>query len=181
MHENRFIEVIDDLSTAFGDVIFPLSKFTRRRAALRGSSLYLPGLIKAMTPEWSYEKIFSAKLVGRTREHAVCLVLDVSTSMFGTLSSGSIDGLIVFIGALRKLSLENCGVIVFGKDVRLIKTNEQSWNAASLATLRSELQFHDDDETRDADALEAGIDLLSHCSVRGEKKAWFNNAPKTLA
>ena len=171
--EYRFSDVIDDLSTAFADVVFPLNKFTRRRAALRGSSLYLPGLIKAMTTEWSYKKIFSAKLAGGKREHAVCLILDVSTSMFGTLSSGLIDGLIVLIGALRKLNLDNCGVIVFGKDVRLIKTNEQSWDAACLATLINELQFHEDDDTRDADALEVAIDLLSHCSVRGEKKIFI--------
>lgn len=171
--EYRFSDVIDDLSTTFGDVVFPLNKFTRRRAALRGSSLYLPGLIKAMTTEWSYKKIFSAKLAGGKREHAVCLVLDVSTSMFGTLSSGLIDGLIVLIGALRKLNLDNCGVIVFGKNVRLIKTNEQSWGAACLATLINELRFHEDDDTRDADALEAAIDLLSHCSVRGEKKIFI--------
>ena len=37
--EYRFTGLIDDLSTVFGDVVFPLNKFTRRRAALRGSSL----------------------------------------------------------------------------------------------------------------------------------------------
>ena len=171
--EYRLTNLIDDLSMAFGDVVFPMNKFTRRRAALRGSSLYLPGLIKAMTTEWSYKKIFSAKLAGGKREHAVCLVLDVSTSMFGTLSSGLIDGLIVLIGALRKLNLDNCGVIVFGKDVRLIKTNEQPWDAACLSTLINELRFNEDDDTRDADALEAAIDLLGHCSVRGEKKIFI--------
>ena len=93
--------------------------------------------------------------------------------MFGTLSSGLIDGLVVLIGTLRKLNLDNCGVIVFGKDVRLIKTNEQSWDAACISTLINELRFNEDDDTRDADALEAAIDLLGHCSVRGEKKIFI--------
>ena len=171
--EYRFADLIDDLSVAFGDVVFPLNKFTRRRAALRGSSLYLPGLIKAMTTEWSYKKIFSAKLAGGKREHAACLVLDASTSMFGTLSSGLTDGILVLIGALRKLNLDNCGVIVFGKDVRLIKTNEQSWDAACISTVMNELRFDQDDDTRDADALEVAVDLLGHCSVRGEKKIFI--------
>ena len=171
--EYRFADLIDDLSVAFGDVVFQLNKFTRRRAALRGSSLYLPGLIKAMTTEWSYKKIFSAKLAGGKREHAACLLLDASTSMFGTLSSGLMDGTLVLIGALRKLNLDNCAVIVFGKDVRLIKTNEQPWDAACISTLMNELRFDQDDDTRDADALEVAIDLLDHCSVRGEKKIFI--------
>ncbi|CAF3878211.1 unnamed protein product [Rotaria sp. Silwood1] len=171
--EFAFSSLIDDLTVAFGDVVFPYNKFTRRRAALRGSSLYLPGLIKAMTTEWSYKKIFSAKLAGGKREHAVCLAIDVSTSMFGTLSSGIMDGIIVLIGALKKLNLDNCGIILFGREVRLIKTNEQSWDTGCISTLINELRFDQDDDTRDADAIEAAIDLLNQCSVRGEKKIFI--------
>ncbi|CAF4676451.1 unnamed protein product, partial [Rotaria sp. Silwood2] len=171
--EFAFSSLIDDLTVAFGDVVFPYNKFTRRRAALRGSSLYLPGLIKAMTTEWSYKKIFSAKLAGGKREHAVCLVIDVSTSMFGTLSSGIMDGIIVLIGALKKLNLDNCGIIIFGREVRLIKTNEQSWDTGCISTLINELRFDQDDDTRDADAIEVAIDLLNQCSVRGEKKIFI--------
>lgn len=36
------------LAAAFEDVAFPFTRFTRRRAAYKGSSLYLPGLIKAI-------------------------------------------------------------------------------------------------------------------------------------
>ncbi len=52
--EYIFSSLIDDLILVLGDVVFPLNKFTRRRAAFRGSSLYLSGLIKAMTTEWNY-------------------------------------------------------------------------------------------------------------------------------
>jgi hypothetical protein len=171
--EYGFSGLIDDLSTVLGDVVFPLNKFTRRRAALRGSSLYLPGLIKAMTTEWSYKKIFSAKLAGGKREHVMCLVLDVSTSMFGALSIGMINTIVVFVGALRKLNLENFGIIVFGRYVRLIKTNEQAWDAACISTLMQELRFDREDDTKDADAIEAAIDLLGQCSIRGEKKIFI--------
>lgn len=168
--EYRLTEIIDDLSSVLGDIVFPLNKFTRRRAALRGSSLYLPGLIKAMTTEWNYKKIFSAKLAGGKRDHALCFVCDVSTSMFGTLSIGMLDTIVGLIAALRKLNLENFGVIVFGRTVRLIKTNEQAWDTLCIYTLMQELRFDRDDDTKDADAIEAAIDLLEHCSTRGEKK-----------
>ncbi|CAF2142093.1 unnamed protein product [Rotaria magnacalcarata] len=172
-YEYEFSGLVDDLSAVLGDVVFPFNKFTRRRAALRDSSLYLPGVIKAMTTEWTYKKIFSAKLAGGKRDHAICLVLDVSTSMFGTLSIGMIKTIVVFIAALRKLSLENFGIIVFGRDVRLSKTNEQSWYAASIYTLIQQLRFDRDDDTNDADALETASDLLIQCSTRGEKKIFI--------
>lgn len=171
--EYRLTEFIDDLSSVLGDLVFPLNKFTRRRAALRGSSLYLPGLIKAMTTEWNYKKIFSAKLAGGKRDHALCLVLDVSTSMFGTLSIGMLDTIVGLIAALRKLNLENFGVIVFGRTVRLIKTSEQTWDTACIYTLMRQIRFDRDDDTKDADAVEAAIDLLEHCSTRGEKKIFI--------
>ncbi|CAM4825000.1 unnamed protein product [Rotaria magnacalcarata] len=126
-----------------------------------------------MTTEWTYKKIFSAKLAGGKRDHAICLVLDVSTSMFGTLSIGMIKTIVVFIAALRKLSLENFSIIVFGRDVRLSKTNEQSWYAASIYTLIQQLRFDRDDDTNDADALETASDLLIQCSTRGEKKIFI--------
>ncbi|CAF4476496.1 unnamed protein product, partial [Rotaria magnacalcarata] len=82
-----------------------------------------------MTTEWSYKKIFSAKLAGGKRDHAACIVLDVSTSMFGLLGKSLQETTITLIGALQKLGLENYGIIVFGSKIRLVKTNEQTWGS----------------------------------------------------
>ncbi|CAF1312641.1 unnamed protein product, partial [Rotaria sordida] len=171
--EYRLSGVVEDVSTVLGDLVLPFNKFTRRRAALRGSSLYLPGLIKAMTSEWTYKKIFSSKLAGGKRDHAVCLVLDVSTSMLGTLSTGLKEAIIVLTAALRKLDLTQFGIIIFGREVRLIKSNEQLWDATTIYTLVNELRFDQDEDTKDADAIETAIDLLSQCSTRGEKKIFI--------
>ncbi|CAF4364696.1 unnamed protein product, partial [Rotaria sp. Silwood2] len=158
--EYRLSGAVEDVSTVLGDLVLPFNKFTRRRAALRGSSLYLPGLIKAMTSEWTYKKIFSSKLAGGKRDHAVCLVLDVSTSMLGTLSTGLKEAVIVLTAALRKLDLTQFGIIIFGREVSLIKSNEQPWDAATIYTLVNELRFDQDEDTKDADAIEVAIDLL---------------------
>ncbi|CAF4982453.1 unnamed protein product [Rotaria sp. Silwood1] len=160
-------------SKTISDIIFPFNKFTRRRAALRGSSLYLPGVIKALTSEWSYKKIFSAKLVGGKRDHAVCFVLDRSTSMYGTLSAGLMNAMVVLMGALRKLEIVNIGIVVFGHEVHLIKTSEQNWDAMSIFTLMQTLRFDLDADTRDADAIEVAIDLLDQLRTRGEKKIFI--------
>ncbi|CAF1389836.1 unnamed protein product [Rotaria magnacalcarata] len=105
--------------SVFSDVVFPFNKFTRRRAALRGSSLYLSDLIKAMTSEWSYKKIFSLKLAGGKRDHALCLVLDITVSMFGNMGEYLVETLIIFIGALKKLGFDNYSIVLFGKSVAI--------------------------------------------------------------
>ncbi|CAF3438283.1 unnamed protein product, partial [Rotaria sp. Silwood2] len=171
--ERRLTGLIDELTTVLGDVVFPINKFTRRRAALRGSSLYLPGLIKAMTSEWTYKKIFSAKLAGGKRNHAACIILDVSTSMFGHLGRGLQETLIALIGAFQKLSLENYGILVFGSEIRLIKTNEQPWDAACKMVLSQQIRFDQDNDTKDAETLELAIDLLINSGTRGEKKIFI--------
>ncbi|CAF2481296.1 unnamed protein product [Rotaria sp. Silwood2] len=171
--EQRFSALIDDVSVVLGELVFPFNRFTRRRGALRGSSLYMPGIIKAMTSEWNYKKIFGAKLAGGKRDHTVCLVLDVSTSMFGTLSMGTLDVIVVLIGALRKIAIDNFSILIFGRTVRLIKTNEQGWDAITIYTLMQELRFDREDGTKDAHAIEAAIDLLGQCSTRGEKKIFI--------
>ncbi|CAF0973759.1 unnamed protein product [Adineta steineri] len=171
--ENRFSALIDDISTVLGDVVFPFNKFTRRRAALRGSSLYMPGVIKAMTSEWSYKKIFGAKLAGGKRDHAVCLVIDVSTSMLGTLSMGTLESIVVLIAALRKITIDSFSIVVFGQDTRLIKTNEQGWDALTIYTLMQGLRFDLDQGTRDAHAIETAVDLLTQISTHGQKKIFI--------
>jgi hypothetical protein len=171
--EHYRLAIIDELTLLLGDIVFPCNYFTRRRAALRGSSLYIPGLIKAMISEWTYKKIFSAKQAGPKRDHAICFVLDVSTSMFGNMADGLKDSLISLIGACRRLELDNFSLIVFGKNVRLIKTNEQPWDTSVILTLIEQLDFTQDDESKDVDALETAIDLLIHTSTRGEKKIFI--------
>ncbi|CAF1360663.1 unnamed protein product [Adineta steineri] len=168
--ETRLSSSIDDLMSAFSDVVFPYNKFTRRRAALRGSSLYLPGLIKAMTSEWSYKKIFSAKLAGGKRDHALCLVLDISVSMFGNLGESAFETLIIFIGALKKLGLDNYSIVLFGKKVTVIKTHDQTFDSYVIYTLLQQIKFDQEDVSNDAFGLEVAIDLLTSCATRGERK-----------
>ncbi|CAF0828747.1 unnamed protein product [Didymodactylos carnosus] len=171
--EHNRSSLIEELAFVLGEMIFPLNKFTRRRAALRGSSVDMPGLIKAINTEWTHKKIFSAKEAGPKRDHALCFVLDVSASMFGSMANGLKDSLVVVIGACRRLELDNFSVIVFGKNVRLIKTHEQSWDASIILTLIEQLYFDIDDNTRDAHAIEVAIDLLLNTSTRGERKIFL--------
>ncbi|CAF4340196.1 unnamed protein product, partial [Didymodactylos carnosus] len=165
--ETRLSNSIDDLMSVSSDVVFAFNKFTRRRAALRGSSLYLPGLIKAMTSEWSYKKIFSSELAGGKRDHALCLVLDISVSMFGNMGECLFETLIIFIGALKKLGLDNYSIVLFGKKVTIIKTHEQTFDIYVIYTLLQQIKFDQENDSKDAFGSEVAIDLLTNCATRG--------------
>ena len=50
--ENNVAVLSEELVNVFQDEVFPLNKFTRRKAALKGSSLHLPGLVRAVISDW---------------------------------------------------------------------------------------------------------------------------------
>lgn len=81
--ESKLFMVIEDMQTVMEDAIFPINKFSRRRADYRGPSLYLPGLIKAVITDFNYKKFFAAKKAGGKRNYSVVIALDVSLSMNG--------------------------------------------------------------------------------------------------
>ena len=51
-------------SAVMEECVSPTDKFTRLRAELRGGSLFLPGLIRALVTQILYKKIFGAGTVG---------------------------------------------------------------------------------------------------------------------
>jgi hypothetical protein len=58
---------IDRMTEVLGETV-PCNRYTRRQAALKGSQLHLPGLMKAACSDYNYKKIFSARTGGGTRE-----------------------------------------------------------------------------------------------------------------
>lgn len=168
--QRALTDLIDEAAEVLGSLVFPLNKFTRRCAALHGSSLHMPGVIKAMTTGWKHKKIFAAKLAGGKRDHAVCLAIDVSTSMLGPASAARWRAIVVLVTALRHIAVESISIVVFGRSVRLIKTVDQEWDARVVYTLIKELQSTVDDDTKDAHGIEVAIDVLAHQTSRGEKK-----------
>lgn len=77
----------------------------------------------------------------------------------------------IFIGALVQVSVTNFSIILFGENVRVVKTEAEDWGSAAIATLLSQLKF-DDFDSRDADAVECALDLLEVSAARGGKKVF---------
>jgi hypothetical protein len=96
--ENKVAGLVDDLVNVFQDEIFPFNKFTRRKAALKGATLHLPGLIRAVISDWFVRLVFSVSLDfffcfrnykrfwsslggGGERKYNVVVAIDTSASM----------------------------------------------------------------------------------------------------
>eukprot|EP01127_Copromyxa_protea_P008978 TRINITY_DN2080_c0_g1_i4.p1 TRINITY_DN2080_c0_g1~~TRINITY_DN2080_c0_g1_i4.p1 ORF type:complete len:7466 (-),score=1064.85 TRINITY_DN2080_c0_g1_i4:44-22441(-) len=166
---NKVYGVIQRLVLVFEESMFKMNKYTRRKAHFRGSSLYLPGLIKAVITDFNYKKFFSVKASGGKRMYSVSLVLDVSLSMNGHLANCAIESLVLVISALQQIGIETFSIILFGETVQLIKSEEQEWNAAVIYSLLSNLNYESHFGTFDADAIETALNMASISQSRGPK------------
>jgi len=92
----RLVQVLE------GEVL-PHNKHTRRRAAESGPSLHMPGLLRAVSSNYTELKIFARKAGGGKRQHQVALLLDVSESMQGHLLQCGLEALMVMAEALGQV------------------------------------------------------------------------------
>ena len=158
-----------ELLQALQDHVFPHNKFTRRRGATKGSSLYLPGLIRAVISGWQYRKFLSAINAGGKRQYNVALCIDTSFSMHGHLERCLLEATLLLTTALHQLGLEHFTLIAFGERVQVLKTEEQPWDAAAMFVLLSHLRCLEN-ATLDASSVELATTLLQTSSVRGPKR-----------
>ena len=169
--EKKLSKQIDSYQEVFEENIFSNNKFTRKRGDTKGSALYLPGLIKAVVSDFTYTKIFSSKTAGGCKSYNIVIGLDISYSMDGHLKECAIESLVCFICALLRIGIENFALILFGKVVKLIKLQNQSWAKAVIHTLLTSLESDQENMTADADAIKASIEIF---------KSSLNNGPQRL-
>jgi hypothetical protein len=150
---------IEEYVNVLEEQVLPLNKYTRKRGALKGSSLHLPGLVKAVSSNFTYKKFFAQKTAGGKRNYSICLALDSSVSMDGHLGDCASETMICMIAALEQCEIP-FSIVLFGEHVRIIKTEEQGWGPAVLWTLMSHLRTRED-VTYDADGIEAALRLVS--------------------
>lgn len=170
--ETKLTAQIEEYVAVMEDTLFTNNKFTRRRADFRGGSLYLPGLIKAVITDFNYKKIFSSKKTGGKRDYGIVIALDISMSMNGHLADCAIETTVCLIAALNRCGIENYSIVLFGEEVKLIKTEEQQWDSSTMYALMSSVNFENEFATMDADAIEVSLSLLSRSSTHGPKKVF---------
>ncbi|CAF0989470.1 unnamed protein product, partial [Brachionus calyciflorus] len=168
--ENKLAKQIDDYVDVLENVVFECNKFTGRKAELKGSSLYLPGLIKAVISDFNYKKIFSMKTGRPIRAHSLVIAVDISYSMSGHVSECVIEVLFAFLFSLLRMEIENFSIVLFGEKVKLIKHETQPFDASVFFVLINSLKFDKDYSTRDSDAIDIAMSLLRNSNLNGTKK-----------
>ncbi|KAJ9451414.1 Midasin [Diplonema papillatum] len=68
---------VKDTLTALEN-LFPPNVFTRNEASAHGASLYIPGLIRAIATNFTYNKVFCSKRGGGKRSYSVSIALDAT-------------------------------------------------------------------------------------------------------
>jgi uncharacterized protein YegL len=156
--ETQLSSEITRLAQVLEDCVFPFNKYTRRKGDLRGSTLYIPGLIKAIATDFTYKKYFGALSAGGKRRYSVVIAVDCSLSMQSFTAECVLQSLFLFISALKRVGVE-FSVITFGEKVRLLKDSQSEWTPTHSWILLSQLTF-EDYSSLDADAINCGVDLL---------------------
>jgi len=156
--ERKLRSQIEDMVRSMED-LFPCNKFTRKRGDVRGSSLYLPGLIKAVCSDWTYKKYLASLSQGGRRRYSVAIAVDVSQSMSGHLIACARESLIVMMAALGRIGLD-FSLLVFGTGVSVLKGPGDALDGATKLLLLNALFRCDGQASLDAPAVDTCVDLL---------------------
>jgi MoxR-like ATPase/uncharacterized protein YegL len=157
--------VLEELVQVLEESVLPFNKFTRRRGDFRGSSLYIPGLIKAFATDFSYKKFFANLNGGGKRQYGVSIAIDCSVSMQKFNAQCAMQSMMLLAQALRRAGID-FSLIAFGDRVRVLKTSQQEWTAVTSWMVLTQLMF-EDNATLDADGVHCALDLVS--SAKGPK------------
>ena len=112
--------------------LLPCNTFTRYEAAAVGVELYIPGLIRAITTNFTYNKVFASKTAGGARAYACAVAVDAAcfdgassayAGLFSTLRQG-----------LSAADLDAIVLVFRGDVVHCVHTHGE-WDALSAYTL----------------------------------------------
>ena len=79
--------------------LLPCNTFTRYEAAASGVELYIPGLIKAITTNFTYNKVFATKSAGGARAYGCVIAIDAAA--LNSTDEGLARGYLELVGVLR--------------------------------------------------------------------------------
>ena len=147
--EDRLSVDIEGMTQALEDFL-PQNVPARKRPDIKGPSIHLPGFIKHLATKGAEKKIFaSRKGVGRS-EYSVTIVLDISVSMMhGRKQTCVLETVLLLIGALKQMNLENFTLLLFGDNFLPVKLADAMWEDVSIAAFISLMKQRHELATKD--------------------------------
>eukprot|EP00339_Tiarina_fusa_P025306 CAMPEP_0117006110 /NCGR_PEP_ID=MMETSP0472-20121206/6461_1 /TAXON_ID=693140 ORGANISM="Tiarina fusus, Strain LIS" /NCGR_SAMPLE_ID=MMETSP0472 /ASSEMBLY_ACC=CAM_ASM_000603 /LENGTH=1480 /DNA_ID=CAMNT_0004707493 /DNA_START=3884 /DNA_END=8326 /DNA_ORIENTATION=+ len=174
----RIFSQVNELVGLFDTYTFPPNIPTRRKCSTKGSSLYLPGLIKAVISNYNYKKFYSVKQRGGRRDYAICIAVDISLSVRGQQTDCMFETLLMIIAALEELSITKISIITFHETIEIVKSENESFNLKTLHHLLNSIpscvsSSQLDYSTNDGDAIMFAIELLKRSQTRGTRHIYL--------
>ena len=181
LQENH--SLIQSFVSVFEEAMFHSNQFTRYKAASKGSSLHLPGLIKAVTSNYTYKKYFKVKQAGERRNYGVCLILDISLSMRGELSRNAFRSLLLFLASLHQIGIEETFIVLYSETIKIMKTNQHKITDKLLSLLWNQIPNENSSDQKeeyssnDHNAILCAVELLKQksSSTKGKKIFVFSD------
>ncbi len=168
--EDRLSVDIERMTEALEDFL-PQNVSARKRPDIKGPSIHLPGFIKHLATKGAEKKIFASRKGGGKSEYSVAIVLDISVSMtHGRKQTCVLETVLLLIGALKQMNLENFTLLLFGDNFFPVKLADAMWEDVSIAAFISLMKQRNEPVTKDADALLLAERLLDRSDCRGAKK-----------
>ena len=161
---------VEGMRSTLEDYIMPINKYTRPRAAVRGSQLFLPGVIKAVASNFNYKRIYQHMAAGGKRLHSTVIVVDVSQSTAGGSGDMMRGASMQLLHALESSGYESPSFITYAGDVRIVKTEDMAYDGATKALVVEALAPRPNElGSCDADAIHVGLDILEEAPNKHEK------------
>eukprot|EP00961_Rhodomonas_salina_P088489 1190052-Rhodomonas_salina.1 len=169
--EMKLSTAISSMHAVLSECVLPINRYTRSKPGFSGNTIDFQGVIKYITSQGEYKKIYKNKKAGGVREYRIALFLDVSASMQGPVGDAAADGLITMICALEQIGITNFIVGTFGDATRLIKSEDQPWDATAKHILLSSIHQRKmmDTSSLDSDAVHHAVSLLGSSTAPGSK------------
>ena len=127
---------IQDLVIALEEGAFAVNYYDRRKPHFNGPSLHIPSVIRYVSSNMTYTKIFQQRLAGGKHHYRVTILVDLSASMDGPSGQLSALSACLLVSAFSRLGISTT-IMTFGASLRVVKTDEQQWDDRAMLMLLS--------------------------------------------
>eukprot|EP01060_Flectonema_neradi_P010401 TRINITY_DN1748_c0_g2_i1.p1 TRINITY_DN1748_c0_g2~~TRINITY_DN1748_c0_g2_i1.p1 ORF type:complete len:4122 (+),score=700.79 TRINITY_DN1748_c0_g2_i1:55-12420(+) len=167
---NLFSTVNENLTDALRNMM-QNNMFTRYQAASSGVELYIPGLIKAITTNFSFNKVFASRTAGGTRSYSCILAVDVSIVDDVEKAIQYLQIFASLRNSLSEIEVEPA-VVVFNKSsISCVHLGGSPWNDVSSLAFLTTIDELSNDVSAEGNPLQSLVSLA--VDMKGKKKSVF--------
>eukprot|EP01063_Lacrimia_lanifica_P007251 TRINITY_DN145_c0_g2_i1.p1 TRINITY_DN145_c0_g2~~TRINITY_DN145_c0_g2_i1.p1 ORF type:complete len:1952 (+),score=536.94 TRINITY_DN145_c0_g2_i1:747-6602(+) len=155
-------------------LLLPNNIFTRMEAASSGVELYIPGLIKAISTNFTYSKVFATKTAGGARSYGSVILFDTEVARGDKASVHAYLQLFLSLrNGLAACDLDPAVVLQMGSAAQCVHTQGGWTDAATFAFLTHLHRATTVDKAGGPQAASLRLAVSLAMELKGKKKTLF--------